>query len=420
MERKRLRATKRQMELRAKNQDITFPEKIAIIDDLASRKRSGSESDEDPELTRRAKKACRRPSGSRSDDGSQMAIQRRRLWKDVYSERYKLELNWRRGRYQTKVFKGHDNGIVCIQYDQAIVATGSYDTTIKIWDLESGHEVRTLKGHTNCVRALQFDESKLISGSMDNTLKVWDWRTGACTNTLRGHQAGVVSLHFEGDMLASGSVDTTIRLWKFTDKKTWVLRGHTDWVNAVKIHTASGTLFSASDDTTVKMWDLDTKTCVRTFTGHVGHVQQCIPLTLEPLDDDECMEDARDDQSDFSGMRTPPAMSEDGIASKAAPTHILSAALDTTVKLWDVATGRCVKTLFGHTQGIWGLAADSLRAITGAEDGMLKVWDIRTGKCERTITHHVGPVTCVSLSDTRMMTGGQDGEAILYCFRPKV
>ncbi|EWC46996.1 hypothetical protein DRE_03758 [Drechslerella stenobrocha 248] len=423
LERKRLRQTKRQMELRAKGKELSSGSDCGTADEVADRKRL-SDHEDDPELTRRTKKVCRRPSESSSagEDVQRLATRerRQRLWKDIYSERYKVESNWRRGRYQSKVFKGHENGIVCIQFDEAIVATGSYDTTVKIWDLESTAEIRTLKGHTNCVRALQFDETKLISGSMDNTLKVWNWRTGTCINTLRGHQAGVVSLHFEGELLASGSVDTTIRLWNFNDKKTAILRGHTDWVNAVKIHSASNTLFSASDDTTVKMWDLETRTCIRTFTGHVGHVQQCIPLNIESFDDE-------DENMDCAVGAASPASSAGGgepffdlsIASKAMPTHMLTGALDTTVKLWDVATGRCIKTLFGHTQGVWGLAADSLRAITGAEDGMLKIWDTRTGKCERTMTQHVGPVTCVALSDSRMMSGGQDGEAILYCFKPK-
>ncbi|KAK6341214.1 hypothetical protein TWF696_008300 [Orbilia brochopaga] len=419
LERKRLRQTKRQMELRAKGQGLSPRDELAIADDTTDRKRL-SDHEDDPELTRRTKKVCRRSSGSVTDAEALRGLgeKRQRPWKEVYSERYKVERNWRKGRYQSKVFRGHENGIVCIQFDDAIVATGSYDTTVKIWDLESATEIRTLRGHTNCVRALQFDETKLISGSMDNTLKVWNWRTGHCINTLRGHQAGVVCIHFEGELLASGSVDTTIRLWNFNDKKTAILRGHTDWVNAVKIHSASNTLFSASDDTTVKMWDLTTRACIRTFTGHVGHVQQCIPLSLESFDEDENMDDdavvvssstATDVESSFNL----------GIVSNAAPTHMLTAALDTTVKLWDVATGRCIKTLFGHTQGIWGLGADSLRAITGAEDGMLKIWDTRTGKCERTVTQHVGPVTCVALSDSRMMSGGQDGEAILYCFKPE-
>jgi len=68
----------------------------------------------------------------------------------------------------------------------------------------------------------------------------------------------------------------------------------------------------------------------------------------------------------------------------------------------------CLRTFFGHVEGIWALAADHLRLVSGSEDKMLKVWDPRTGKCERTFTGHAGPVTCVGLSDWGVASGSED------------
>src|SRR5690606_14367154 len=62
------------------------------------------------------------------------------------------------------------------------------------------------------------------------------------------------------------------------------------------------------------------------------------------------------------------------------PRYILTAALDSTVKLWDLTTNTCVKTLFGHVEGVWALAADTLRVVSGAQDRMVKVWDVRAGR----------------------------------------
>ena len=67
--------------------------------------------------------------------------------------------------------------------------------------------------------------------------------------------------------MASGSMDQTVRIWNFGDSSQRVLRGHSDWVNSVKIDLPSRTIFSASDDLTVRLWDLDSCTTLRIFDG---------------------------------------------------------------------------------------------------------------------------------------------------------
>ncbi len=99
------------------------------------------------------------------------------------------------------------------------------------------------------------------------------------------------------------------------------------------------------------------------------------------------------------------------------PRYMLTGALDSTVRLWDIHTGKCLKTFFGHVEGVWALAGDTLRVVSGAEDRMVKVWDARTGKCEKTFSGHTGPVTCIGLSDSRMCTGSEDCEVRLYSFK---
>jgi len=72
--------------------------------------------------------------------------------------------------------------------------------------------------------------------------------------------------------------------------------------------------------------------------------------------------------------------------------------------------------MFGHVEGVWALAGDNMRAVSGAEDRMVKVWDTRTGGCDRTFTGHAGPVTCVGLSDRMLCTGSEDCEVRLMDF----
>jgi F-box/WD-40 domain protein MET30 len=365
--------------------------------------------------------------------GSQLEVERKvRPWKDVYRDRFKVGYNWKAGRCSIRTFKGHDNGVTCLQFDHNILATGSYDTTIKIWNIETGEVIQTLRGHTSTVRTLQFDESKLISGSFDKTIKIWNWQTGECLSTLQCHTDGVLSVHYEGSTLASGSIDRTVKIFDFDTKQTFCLRGHTDWVNHVRIDSPSRTVFSASDDLTIKLWDLDTKHCIKTFQGHVGQVQQVLlmPPDFEP--DEVPGQDANDTGSAHSRRSPTPVPAEPAALGydRAAyglsftsddsrplpPRYMLTGGLDNTVRLWDTATGRCIRSMFGHVEGIWGLVGDTLRVVTGANDSMTKIWEPRSGKCERSFTGHAGPVTCVGLSDSRMASGSEDGEVRLYSF----
>jgi F-box/WD-40 domain protein MET30 len=442
LERKRLRASKRQIQLRATGRGLN--EWSPNITPYPEAPQEGSsapiKSPEMPQAKLGALAITAQPCSESQEPGLRVAAPeesyftpRRRPWKDVYKDRWQVGSNWRHGRYSIKTFKGHANGVMCLQFDDHILATGSYDATIKIWDIHTGKELRTLSGHTMGVRCLQFDENKLISGSLDKSLKVWNWRTGECHSTYTGHTGGVIGIHFDSAILASGSTDNTVRIWNFESKSTCVLRGHDDWVNSVKVDSASRTVLSASDDCTLRLWDLEQKACIRIFKGHVGQVQQVLPLPPEfdyDEDDTETGSDT-DDHSDSSsaspqhGVVTPPASvvellrstSATSLSAATAPRYMLSGALDSTIRLWNISTGKCLRTFFGHVEGVWALAADTLRVVSGSEDRTVKVWDTRSGRCERTFTGHAGPVTCIGLSDSRMCTGSEDCEVRMYCFK---
>ncbi|KAL2820876.1 WD40-repeat-containing domain protein [Aspergillus cavernicola] len=440
LDRKRLRESKREIELRATTWDMgsteaESPSPEPQIESPVESSHPGKrklESDSEDSVVKRHCSSL--DAGPEMDDA--FFKTRYRPWKDVYKDRFKVGTNWKYGRCSIRSFKGHTNGVMCLQFEDNILATGSYDATIKIWDTDTGEELRTLRGHESGIRCLQFDDTKLISGSMDRTIKVWNWRTGECISTYTGHRGGVIGLHFDASILASGSVDKTVKIWNFEDKSTFLLRGHTDWVNAVRVDTQSRTVFSASDDCTVRLWDLDTKTCIRTFHGHVGQVQQVVPLPREFEFEDHDGECENDDLSTVSGDMDLPSLQasmglepnstynqssvfgpsfENGRA--APPRYMVTSALDSTIRLWETTTGRCLRTFFGHLEGVWALGADTLRIVSGAEDRMIKVWDPRTGKCERTFTGHSGPVTCIGLGDSRFATGSEDCEVRMYSFQ---
>ena len=435
LERKRLRASKRQIQLRATGRGLNewspnitpYPEAAL---EMAPSRDAEDQTLAAGQLTAPVVEGQMSSLAITQADDSYFRP-RTRPWKDVYKDRFRVGTNWKHGRCDLMIFRGHHNGVMCLQFDDSVLITGSYDATIKVWDIATGEEIRTLEGHTSGIRCLQFDDSKLISGSIDRTVKIWDWRKGECIATHAVHSMGIVGLHFDSSLLATASMDKTIKIWNFTDSSRFTLRGHTDWVNAVRVDSASRTALSASDDCTVKLWDLDTKACIKTFEGHVGQVQQVLTL---PHDFDFEFEDTEFDDSDGTSSTTSnqshPQCSQPTTQSVTEPygpgfttcdrpmppRYMLTGALDSTIRLWDTCTSKCLRTYFGHVEGVWALAADSLRVVSGAEDRMVKVWDTRSGKCERTFTGHAGPINCLGLSDNRMCTGGEDNEVRMYSF----
>jgi F-box/WD-40 domain protein MET30 len=437
LERKQLREWKRQNQLRATGRGLNqwSPRLTPIADEIEHKhppvksdslilpgKRSASVFASDglaptsPEETKRHKV---------NPEESYFGKPKFRPWKDVYKDRFKVGTNWKYGRCTTKILRGHSNGVMCLQFDDNILATGSYDSTIRIWNIDTGECLRILRGHSSGVRALQFDDTKLISGSMDHDVRVWNWRTGECMSVMHGHDAGVIAVNFQGNILVTGSVDKTVKIWNFKTQQKHTLRGHKDWVNAIRLDPASRTVFSASDDCTIRLWDLDTLETIQTFEGHVGQVQQVTLLPAEyepddfdPEDDDGASSTATSSEIDPNSPRPTSSPFDAWPCDRPRPAHyMVTGGLDSTVRLWDVMTGKCLKTFFGHLEGVWALAADSLRVVSGAEDRLVKVWDARTGKCEKTFGGHTGPVTCIGLSDSTMVTGSEDGDVRLYSFK---
>ncbi|MBN3925798.1 serine/threonine-protein kinase [Nostoc sp. NMS4] len=235
--------------------------------------------------------------------------------------------------------------------NRGILASGSWDNTIKLWDVNTGKEIRTLTGHANWVNSVAFspDGKFLASGSADCTIKLWQVNTGIEIQTFTGHSDSISSVAYsprtpvtnsqDRQLVASGSNDYTIKLWQiYTGRNIYTLTGHSFFVNCIAFSKNGEMIASGSGDNTIKLWHINTGREIRTLTGHSDSVWSV-------------------------------AFSQDG-------QFLASGSWDNTIKLWHIHSGREVTTLTGHSNYVRCIAfsPDGQTLVSGSDDDTIKIW----------------------------------------------
>ncbi|KAH3611479.1 hypothetical protein KXV38_008966 [Aspergillus fumigatus] len=170
----------------------------------------------------------------------------------------KVEENWSL-ELQTLEGLSHWVWSVTFSQDGQLLASGSDDRTIKLWDPTTGALKHTLEGHSDSIRSVAFsrDGQLLASGSDDETIKLWDPTTSILMQTLEGHSDSVWTVAFsqDGQLLASGSHDKTIKLWDpTTGNLKHTLEGHSDWVQSVAFSQNSSGISPLAPSTYSGCW----------------------------------------------------------------------------------------------------------------------------------------------------------------------
>ncbi|HEY9703387.1 MAG TPA: WD40 repeat domain-containing serine/threonine-protein kinase, partial [Allocoleopsis sp.] len=247
-----------------------------------------------------------------------------------------------------KTLTGHSQEINSVNFspDGRFLASGSKDTTIKIWEITTGKELHSFTGHLDGVMSVNFspDGRFLASGSLDKTIKIWEVNTGKELRTLKGHSQGIRSINFspDGRFLASGSLDKTIKIWEVnTGKELRTLTGHSDSVLSVNFTADSRFLASGSGDYTIKIWDVITGQELQTIKGHSSYVKS---VNFSP--------DGR---------------------------FLASGSLDKNIKIWEVNTGKELQNFKGHKDWISAVnySADGRFLASGSDDKTIKIWRLR-------------------------------------------
>jgi WD40 repeat protein len=207
--------------------------------------------------------------------------------------------------------KGHSEYVTTVAFssDGSLIASGSEDKTIRIWDAEPGKEIHRLDGHTSFVWfvACSPDSQWIASASDDRTVRVWSSETGQPVGLpLTGHTHWVTSITFsiDGSQIISGSLDSTIRIWAAPHKPQQIttlhlsrrpasphadriqLDGHPSVLSTSR--SPDGSLYSAPTlEGNVSIWNADRERLWETKTSyHPVHLLRIseTQLTLSTLD----------------------------------------------------------------------------------------------------------------------------------------
>lgn len=288
--------------------------------------------------------------------------------------------------------RGHSDVISRLAWslDGRLLASGSYDRTIRVWEADRGQLLYVLRGHSNTVSSLAWSPAgeTLASGSYDGILRLFDARTGQLGSELKGHAGSIYSVAWspDGHMLASGGNDEILRLWDTaTGRLRSALKSHEGSIYNLAWSPDGQTLATGGDDNLVRLWDTAT---ARTRGILRGHAKPIYSVAWSP--DGETLASGSHDQT----VRLWAAESGQLHAILEGHTHrvtsiafsfdsrlLASKSFDETVRLWCCETGENIAVLDESTSDYWsaGLAFNPTGPVLATfdeEDTVLRVWDL--------------------------------------------
>ena len=242
------------------------------------------------------------------------------------------------------------------------------DKVARLWDLETGKELRRFEGHAEVIRAVAFspDGKQVLTGggrktdmssrSTDNSTRLWDVATGKEIRRFEGHTSYVHTTQFspDGNRVLTASGDSTARVWDIATGEERFVFSRLCYLYPAAAFSLDGSCvlgFHGGRSVGIRLWDSKTGKQVCRIQG-----------SQRPMGSAEFSPNGQ---------------------------LIVTASYDGTARTWDAKTGRQVRVFTGHTKYVNHAAftADGERIVTGSSDGTVRIWDPNTGNEIRRFTN---------------------------------
>jgi WD40 repeat protein len=274
---------------------------------------------------------------------------------------------------------------VAFSSDGKRILTASGDTTARLWDVRSGHQVFVLAGHAEMILCAAFSPNDvlIVTGSEDRTARLWDAATGQQRAVFEAHQGGIKSVAFSPDntKIVTTSEDGTAQVWDAASgQPLGTFREHRGGITSGIFSPDSARILTASRDNSGRVWEAVTQREITVLEGHVGEIVKA-------------------------------SFRQDGV-------RILTASADGTARIWDADSGKEIVVLSGHTASLTSATFSPNNALvaTSSADSTAKVWDAELGSEIVTLAGHEAAITGVIFfpNGTNVLTVSQDSTARIW------
>jgi WD40 repeat protein len=288
-----------------------------------------------------------------------------------------------RSWHELSLWQGYSNSIPCVTFapDGTQFAAATQDGIACVWDLQTGNLVHALTGHRQGLVAVDYspDGESIVSSSADGTLKIWATATGALIRTISAHPGGVWRVRYspDGRSIASSGMDNLTCLWQAETGELVTAFPGNNLLRSFAFSPDRQFIVTGSFDACWRLWEIETNQLLGCFAGHTNWIWDL-------------------------------ALSPDG-------RLLVTGSADGTAKLWEIPSGKLLQTFVVHVDEVLSVAfsPNGRQFATGAEDGAVKIWEIETGQVFQSLTGHLGRALSLDYSpDGRLLASSSADETV--------